>query len=141
MTVDQQIAEIKTHMPEVYKSIQAKAAEVGKVAYAYVRRGLRGEPNCFYAFERGRVVGTPFSVTDIQSVVAMHMVTFGCSSCLIWPELAAPTAASIGTASLPSPPVGTPGAESRAGNSTPAPAPVAGSGKSERKGEQPGVCR
>lgn len=131
MTVDQQIAEIKIHMPEVYKSIQAKAAEVGKVAYALVRRGLRGEPNCFYAMERGRVVGTPFSVTDIQASVALLMVTFGVPFLVIWSDtVTAPTDGSTGTPILSHPPVGTPGAESRAGNSTPAPAPVAGSGKS-----------
>jgi hypothetical protein len=52
---------IKTQMPMVYGAIQDKAQEIGKEAFALVRKGLRGEPNTFYAFERGYVVGTPFS--------------------------------------------------------------------------------
>jgi hypothetical protein len=40
---------IKTQMPMVYGAIQDKAEEIGKEAFAIVRKGLRGEPNCFYA--------------------------------------------------------------------------------------------
>ena len=117
MTVDQQLVEIKTHMPEVYKSIKAKADEIGPTAYALVRRGLRREANCFYAFEGGRVVGTPFNVTDIMADVAVNMVRFGLGFAVVWPMSAHP-------------PLGTPTAESRAGNSTPSRAPVAGPGQS-----------
>ena len=95
-TVDQQIADIKAHMPETYKAIQAKATEIGKPAFALVRRGLRGEANCFYAFERGHVVGTPFSLADITRDIAQYMVTFGISHVCVWaaPDLnpAAPIA-------------------------------------------------
>lgn len=82
------IEEIKRYMPEVYQSIQAHAlpAELGPEAYALVRRGLRGEANCFYAFEAGRVVGTPFSVTTIMAEVAVQMVQFGVRHCVIWPH-------------------------------------------------------
>lgn len=83
-TVDQQIANIKAHMPQVYQSIQAKAAEIGKAAFALVRRGLRGEANCFYAFERGHVVGTPFNQTDVMPTTAFYMVAFGCDHIVIW---------------------------------------------------------
>lgn len=83
-TVDQQIASIKANMPETYKSIQSKAAEIGKPAFALVRRGLRGEANCFYAFERGHVVGTPFSLVEVTRDIAQLMVTFGCSHVCIW---------------------------------------------------------
>ena len=83
-TVDQQIADIKAHMPETYKAIQAKATEIGKPAFALVRRGLRGEANCFYAFERGHVVGTPFSLADITRDIAQYMVTFGVSHVCVW---------------------------------------------------------
>ena len=82
--IDQQIANIKAHMPETYKSIQAKATEIGKPAFALVRRGLRGEANCFYAFERGHVVGTPFSLGEVTRDIAQYMVTFGVSHCCIW---------------------------------------------------------
>lgn len=83
------IDEIKRHMPEVYQSIQAHAApsELGSEAFALVRRGLRGEANCFYAFEAGRVVGTPFSMPgSIMADVALHMVQFGVKHCVIWPH-------------------------------------------------------
>lgn len=77
--VTDKIAEIQQHMPETYKSIKAKAAEIGNVAYELVRRGLRGEANCFYAFERGRVVGTPFAAGPLPDHVARMMVQFGCA--------------------------------------------------------------
>ena len=70
---------IKTQMPMVYGAIQDKAKEVGKEAFALVRRGLRGEPNTFYAFERGYVVGTPFSHGPITDQLAGLMVRFGCA--------------------------------------------------------------
>lgn len=73
------IEEIKSHMPETYKSIQAKAKVIGNDAYVLVRRGLRGEANCFYAFERGRVMGTPFTLTEVARDVAQYMVTYGCT--------------------------------------------------------------
>ena len=68
---------IKTHMPLVYGAIQDKAKEIGNEAFALVRKGLRGEPNAFYAFERGYVVGTPFSSGPITDEVAGLMVRFG----------------------------------------------------------------
>lgn len=70
---------IKTQMPMVYGAIQDKAQEIGKDAFALVRRGLRGEPNTFYAFERGYVVGTPFSHGPITDQLAGLMVRFGCA--------------------------------------------------------------
>ena len=82
--VESQIAEIKIHMPEVYKAIQDKAVDIGKAAFALVRRGLRGEANCFYAFERGRVVGTPFNRAEIMPEIARYMVQFGCSHIVVW---------------------------------------------------------
>lgn len=93
MTVEEQIADIKAHMPETYKSIQAKAKAIGKPAFALVRRGLRGEANCFYAFEHGRVVGTPFTLTEVARDVAQYMVTFGVSHVCVWAEGASAPAA------------------------------------------------
>jgi hypothetical protein len=81
------IGEIKQYMPETYKSIQAKAKEIGNDAYVLVRRGLRGEANCFYAFERGRVMGTPFSLTEVARDIAQYMVTFGCSHICVFAML------------------------------------------------------
>ena len=73
------IEEIKQFMPETYKAIKDKAADIGNVAFELVRRGLRGESNCFYAFEGGRVVGTPFAAGPIPDHVARMMVEFGCA--------------------------------------------------------------
>lgn len=78
MSIEKQIGEIKQYMPETYKAIQDKAAKVGNTAYALVKRALRGEPNCFWAMEAGRVMGTPFNQGDIQREVAQYMVGFGC---------------------------------------------------------------
>lgn len=83
--VSAQIEDIKRFMPETYAAIKDRAYTVGNEAFVQVRKGLRGEPNCFYAFERGRVVGTPFNVTDVMDVVAGNMVRFGCAHVCIWP--------------------------------------------------------
>jgi len=45
--VTAKIEEIKRFMPETYKSIQAKSQEIGNEAFVLVRKGLRGEANCF----------------------------------------------------------------------------------------------
>lgn len=73
------IEEIKQHMPETYKAIKVKSTEIGNLAFELVRRGLRGEVNCFYAFEGGRVVGTPFAAGPLPDQVARLMVEFGCA--------------------------------------------------------------
>lgn len=86
--LDRKIAEIKVYMPSVYESIQRKATEVGSKAYALVRAGLRGVPNSFYAFERGRVVGTPFAGHPIAADVASVMVQFECAHVCMWGEVA-----------------------------------------------------
>lgn len=88
--VGAKIEEIKRFMPETYKSIKAKADVIGNDAYVLVRRGLRGEANCFYAMEQGRVVGSPFTMTEIARDVAQYMVTFGCTYVCIWAETAIP---------------------------------------------------
>lgn len=78
-TIAPQIAEIKDYMPKVYAYIQhqAQPQSMGSQAFALVRRGLRGEANCFYAFESGHVVGTPFSPGPIPDATAALMVKFG----------------------------------------------------------------
>jgi hypothetical protein len=82
--VTAKIEEIKRFMPETYKSIKAKSAVIGNEAFVLVRRGLRGEADCFYAFEGGRVVGTPFALVDVARDVAQYMVTFGCDHMCVW---------------------------------------------------------
>ena len=86
--VEAVIGIIKAHMPETYKSIQSKAGEIGKAAYAFVRSGIKGQPNCFYAFERGHVVGTPFTLTEVARDVAQLMVTLAVSHAVLWAEQA-----------------------------------------------------
>lgn len=66
--VNAKIEEIKQFMPETYKAIRAKSVEIGNVAFELVRKGLRGEANCFYAFEGGRVVGTPVRPSAMAGV-------------------------------------------------------------------------
>ena len=82
--VEAGLRDIKAYMPDTYRSIQGKAGEIGKAAYGLVRRSLAGQPNSFYAIERGRVVGTPFAQADITADVAQLMVAFGCKALVIW---------------------------------------------------------
>lgn len=53
-------AAIRNKMPKVYEAIQLRAKEQGKGVFAQVTKGLRGEPNCFFAIEGVHVAGTPF---------------------------------------------------------------------------------
>lgn len=84
VSIEDQIALIKARMPAVYGAIQSKAGEIGKQAFGLVRRGLKGEANCFYAFEKGHTVGTPFSHGAMPPEVAQMMVQFGCAFVCIW---------------------------------------------------------
>ncbi|MBY0455245.1 MAG: hypothetical protein K2Q11_10255 [Burkholderiaceae bacterium] len=97
--VEAKIAQIKVHMPNTYASIQEKARHIGGQAYELVRRGLRGERNCFYAIEGGRVVGTTFDASHPEiSLVALSMVDLGVDSCVtIWPVWTRPWEINRGT--------------------------------------------
>lgn len=83
------IRQITDYMPGVHQAIKDKAGEIGGRAYELVRRGARGEVGCFFAFERGRVVGTPFGAV-VDPEVAQLMVQFGATYLCMWP---APNAA------------------------------------------------
>lgn len=85
---------IKNQMPQTYQSIKDKANESGKEAYALVRRGLKGEANCFWAMEAGHVMGTPFNLVGIGADIAHLMCQFGCRHVVMWatPAQAAPVA-------------------------------------------------
>jgi hypothetical protein len=82
---------IKADMPETYAAIQARAADsdIGRQAFALVTRGIKGEPNCFYAVERGHVVGTPFDIPDVTGELASLIVRFGCSFLIMWQPIKA----------------------------------------------------
>lgn len=80
---------IKTAMPNVYEAIKAEAGAIGQGVYALVRRGLRGEPMCFWAMEAGHVVGTPFNGSAAQDLVASNMVQFGCAHVCMFGDLPA----------------------------------------------------
>lgn len=85
--VQQHIAEIRTHMPDTYDMIQREAQARGRMVFGLVRAGLRGEPNRFFAMERGWVKGTPFSMPEIAADVAQGMVSYGSAHvCILgWP--------------------------------------------------------
>lgn len=76
----EQQATIKASMPDVYKAVllAERSPHVGAAVWAWVGRGLRGEPDCFYAMEAGYVVGTPFAREGAVSMeAARDMVRFG----------------------------------------------------------------
>lgn len=77
--VSEQLNTIKAHMPETYNTIKARAAVIGNDVYTLVRQGLRGEPNCFWAMEKGWVMGAPFNMEQVQQYTAWAMVSFGCA--------------------------------------------------------------
>lgn len=81
--IEADVTTIKNHMPQTYKAIRAKADEM-KGVFALVRRGLAGEPNCFYAVEGGRVIGTKFNLVNVTDEVAGLMVRFGSRHLCMW---------------------------------------------------------
>jgi hypothetical protein len=68
---------IKTKMPLTYAAVKAKAQAVGGDAYAWVRQGLRGAPDCFYAVEVGHAVGTPFERGDVMAELRRWQRLYG----------------------------------------------------------------
>lgn len=82
--VQARLNEIKAHMPMTYKAIQDKAAEIGGEAFRYLRQGVRGEANKFYAIEGGRVVGTPFDLPGVSEELARVIVQWGCEFLIMW---------------------------------------------------------
>lgn len=82
--VQARLDEIKRHMPETYKAIQAKATEIGNAAFRFVRKGVSGEPNQFYAIEGGRVTGTPFDLGNVPEEIARFALQFGISFLIMW---------------------------------------------------------
>lgn len=85
--VRRQIDLIKSGMPETYRAIQDKAEVAGALVWPMVRRGMAGQPNCFYALERRQFVGTPFAQCDITDMVAGNMVRFGVDSFVIFGDV------------------------------------------------------
>ncbi len=88
MSEGQKLAVIKQQMPGVYAAIQAQAQVLGNGAFALVRRGLRGEPGCFWACEAGWVMGTPFKDAEAMRDVGRYMAAFGCAYVCMWPPVA-----------------------------------------------------
>jgi hypothetical protein len=68
---------IKTKMPVTYAAIKAKAQAVGSDVYVWVRHGLRGAVDCFYAVEAGHVVGTPFKRGDVMAELRRWQRLYG----------------------------------------------------------------
>ena len=74
-----QLAFIKVQMPLTYQAIQRKAAEHGNGVFGLVRRGIKGQPNCFWAAERSHAVGTPFTGLAEAGKLADTIRQFGCA--------------------------------------------------------------
>ena len=79
ISVEDKLAVIKREMPMTYAAIQEWASRIGNKAFEQVRRGLRGQYRCFYAYEAGHVVGTYWSVwsDDYASEWAVRLDRFG----------------------------------------------------------------
>jgi hypothetical protein len=96
--VQARLEEIKRHMPETYKAIQRKAAEIGREAFRFVRQGVAGQPNRFYAMERGWVVGHPFDLPGVSEGMAVNICQFGATHWIMWaPDAQKPQGDANGT--------------------------------------------
>lgn len=83
------IAFIKQQMPLTYQSIQRRAADQGNGVFGLVRKGIKGQTNCFWATERGHVVGTPFVSLSAADQTADTIRQFGCAHVCMLAELPA----------------------------------------------------
>lgn len=82
--IDAAIAIIKNKMPQTYAAIHERAKKSGNQVFSWVRRGIGGEANYFWACENGHVVGTPFSAF-ISADVAQLIVQFLPRSLILFP--------------------------------------------------------
>ncbi len=84
--VEQDLHTIRTRMPKLYEAIKERA-KVQPEVYALVRRGLRGEVNCFYAMEAGHVMGAPFAGerwATVADVLREQALQFGFGFVVMW---------------------------------------------------------
>lgn len=76
---------IKRQMPLTYAAIQDKAKAIGNRAFTYVRHGVAGRANQFYAMEAGHVVGQPFEMErEMAERVGALIAQYGCSFMIFW---------------------------------------------------------
>jgi hypothetical protein len=69
---------LKEMMPMVAELVRRQRLEHGDAwVTEMVNRGMRGEAGCFYAFERGRVVGTPFHPAFYMEELAKTTASIG----------------------------------------------------------------
>ena len=65
-------------MPRVWREIGAHRVKWGEAhVKECIERGMRGEPDWFYAFEAGHVVGTPFQADSEVVKLLQLAVTLG----------------------------------------------------------------
>ncbi len=84
--VQQGLETLKRYMPRTMECIEDRVQHFGPEARALVRRGLRGEPGCFYAVEAGHVVGCPAGLPrETLEELAEYVVVMGCAHVCIWP--------------------------------------------------------
>ena len=78
-------------MPEVWKKIGEFRADWGKEHVAEcIRRGMQGEPDWFYAFEAGHIVGTPFKADPALASMLNLAVALGSKfACVMRPPAGA----------------------------------------------------
>ena len=72
--------DMRQQMPETAQWVARKRQEYGaEHVNACIKRALKGEPGLFYAFERGHVLGTPFSSTHPMANDQAMAVQLGCT--------------------------------------------------------------
>lgn len=71
--------ELKELMPKVAQMVAERRVDWGAAHVKdCVTRGMRGEANQFYAFESGRIVGTPFDGrADLDDIVKLGAMLEG----------------------------------------------------------------
>lgn len=70
---------MKSQMPKVAQWVGERREAWGNAHVSEMqKRGLRGEPGCFYAVEAGHVVGTPFAPdAAVQPWLQLGVLTGG----------------------------------------------------------------
>lgn len=78
-------------MPNVAEQVDGLRAKYGSEhVVECIKRGMQGEPDQFYAFEAGQVIGTPFTADQVTMKYLMLAAAIGGQfACVMRPGIAA----------------------------------------------------
>lgn len=83
------MADLRSSMPKVAKIVDQMRADLGKAwVDQCIAAATKGQPDQFYAIERGHVVGTPFTLdTELAQQMSLCFMVGGAGAVIRQPEV------------------------------------------------------